>query len=67
MSDEKILLLNYDSGAGLGAAFHAALQSQAREGLDIRYETARFEETGVDDARSTSDLSSSHPSLMCWF
>jgi two-component system response regulator GlrR len=62
MSDEKILLLDYDKGGELGAAFHATLIPLTREGISIEQASAHFEEAG--DAQVRGALTSSPPSLV---
>jgi two-component system response regulator GlrR len=64
MSDEKVLLLNYDAGGHLWAEFHAALQSCAREGIDIQHAAAHFQddEAGEDGLSVRSDLAPAPPS-----
>ncbi|HEV2881023.1 MAG TPA: sigma-54 dependent transcriptional regulator [Pyrinomonadaceae bacterium] len=63
MSDEKILLLNYDARGKLGTEFHAALESCAREGIDIEHAPAQFEEDeACEDGLSVgSELASAPP------
>jgi two-component system response regulator GlrR len=58
MSDEKILLLNYDAGGRLATEFRAALESCAREGVEIQHAAARFDEdeAGACDLSARSEI-----------